>query len=63
MRSPAARPSLRPAVTVSNPSYSKGAKPPVEQVSWDDCQEHIRKPITRHLASPTLSLNRYQRAL
>ena len=52
LRSPAARPSLRPAVTGSNPSYSKGAKPPVEQVSWDDCQEHIRKPITRHLASP-----------
>ena len=27
----------------SNPSNSKGAKRPVECVSWDDCQEFIRK--------------------
>ena len=31
------------AVMGSNPSYFKGAKLPVEQVSWDDCQEFIRK--------------------
>ena len=31
------------AVMGSNPSHFKGAKLPVEQVSWDDCQEFIRK--------------------
>ena len=31
------------AVMGSNPSKFKGAKRPVEQVSWDDCQEFIRK--------------------
>ena len=31
------------AVMGSNPSYFKGAKRPVEQVSWDDCQDFIRK--------------------
>ena len=27
----------------SNPSYSKGENKPVEEVSWEDCQEFIRK--------------------
>lgn len=27
----------------SNPSYLKGANKPVEQVSWNDCQEFIKK--------------------
>ena len=31
------------AVMGSNPSYFKGADLPVENVSWDDCQEFIRK--------------------
>ena len=31
------------AVMGSNPSNFKGAKRPVEQVSWDDCQKFIRK--------------------
>lgn len=31
------------AVMGSNPSYFKGADQPVETVSWDDCQEFIRK--------------------
>ena len=31
------------AVMGSNPSKFKGAKRPVERVSWDDCQEFIRK--------------------
>lgn len=31
------------AVMGSNPSYFNGAKRPVEKVSWDDCQEFIRK--------------------
>ena len=31
------------AVLGNNPSYKKGAKLPVERVSWDDCQEFIRK--------------------
>lgn len=31
------------AVMGRNPSYFKGAKRPVENVSWDDCQNFIRK--------------------
>lgn len=31
------------AVMGSNPSWFKGARRPVEQVSWDDCQKFIRK--------------------
>ena len=31
------------AVMGSNPSYFEGDNLPVEQVSWDDCQEFIRK--------------------
>ena len=31
------------AVMGSNPSYFKGSRKPVENVSWDDCQEFIRK--------------------
>ena len=31
------------AVMGSNPSFSKGAQYPVEQVSWNDCQEFIKK--------------------
>ena len=31
------------AVMGSNPSYFKGAKHPVEMVSWNDCQEFIKK--------------------
>ena len=31
------------AVMGSNPSYYKGAKHPVEQVTWNDCQDFIRK--------------------
>ena len=31
------------AVMGSNPSYFKGARKPVELVSWDNCQEFIRK--------------------
>ena len=31
------------AVMGSNPSYIKGAKRPVEQVSWEDCQTFISK--------------------
>lgn len=31
------------AVMGSNPSHFKGSRRPVEQVSWDDCQEFIRK--------------------
>ena len=31
------------AVMGTNPSYFKDAKRPVEQVSWEDCQEFIRK--------------------
>ena len=31
------------AVMGSNPSYFKGARRPVEQVSWEDCQDFIRR--------------------
>ena len=31
------------AVMGNNPSYFKGSNKPVERVSWDDCQEFIRK--------------------
>lgn len=31
------------AVMGNNPSYFKGAKRPVENVSWNDCQDFIRK--------------------
>lgn len=31
------------AVVGDNPSHFKGAKRPVEEVSWNDCQEFIRK--------------------
>ncbi len=31
------------AVMGTNPSYFKGAKRPVEHVSWNECQEFIRK--------------------
>ena len=31
------------AVMGNNPSYYKGAKHPVEMVSWNDCQEFVRK--------------------
>lgn len=31
------------AVMDSNPSYFKGPRCPVEQVSWDDCQEFIKR--------------------
>jgi formylglycine-generating enzyme required for sulfatase activity len=43
-------------VTGSNPSYFKGADLPVEQVSWDDVQEFIRKlnkQTGRHYRLPT----------
>ena len=31
------------AVMGSNPSFSKGAQYPVEEVSWNDCQDFIKK--------------------
>ena len=37
----------------SNPSYFKGSKRPVEQVSWNDCQTFIKKFIIR-LIEPIL---------
>lgn len=44
------------AVMGSNPSYFKGPKRPVEQVSWDDCQTFIRelnKLTRRNFRLPT----------
>ena len=44
------------AVIGSNPSYFKGAKRPVESVSWNDCQEFIRKlnaMTGKHFRLPT----------
>ena len=44
------------AVMDNNPSYFKGLKRPVERVSWNDCQEFIRKlnSITgKHFRLPT----------
>ena len=44
------------AVMGSNPSYFKGLNRPVEHVSWDDCQEFLRKlnEITgKHFRLPT----------
>ena len=44
------------AVMDSNPSEFKGSKRPVESVSWDDCQEFIRKlnAVTgKHYRLPT----------
>ena len=31
------------SVMGDNPSQFKGMKQPVEQVSWNDCQEYIKK--------------------
>ena|GEM_PF-2710762 len=40
-------------VTGSNPSYFKGSgKLPVEQVSWDDCRDYIRKLNALGVAPP-----------
>ena len=36
------------AVMGNNPSHFKGPKHPVEQVSWDDCQEFVAKLNQRH---------------
>ena len=44
------------AVMGSNPSYFKGDNKPVEQVSWDDCQEFISKlnaATGKHFRLPT----------
>jgi formylglycine-generating enzyme required for sulfatase activity len=44
------------AVMGSNPSKFKGVKRPVERVSWDDCQEFIRKlnqKTGKHFRLPT----------
>lgn len=44
------------AVMGSNPSYFKGTKRPVESVSWNDCQEFIRKlnaKTGKHFRLPT----------
>lgn len=44
------------AVMGSNPSHFKGAKRPVEKVSWNDCQEFIRKlnqMTGKHFRLPT----------
>ena len=44
------------AVMGNNPSEFKGAKRPVEKVSWDDCQEFLRKlnaATGKHFRLPT----------
>lgn len=44
------------AVMGSNPSFRKGVALPVEQVSWDDCQEFVRRlnvRTGRHFRLPT----------
>ncbi len=38
------------AVMGSNPSHIKGSKNPVEQVSWDDCQEFLEKLNAKSVA-------------
>jgi formylglycine-generating enzyme required for sulfatase activity len=42
------------AVRGSNPSRFKGSRKPVEQVSWDDCQDFCRKLTEREQAKGTL---------
>src|SRR5262249_39043518 len=43
------------AVMGNNPSHHKGAKNPVESVSWDDCQEFIKK-LNSKLTGKTVRL-------
>ena len=40
------------AVMGSNPSHFKGPKNPVEQVSWDDCQQFLEKLQQRQANTP-----------